>query len=428
MTDPTIELANSTIANGGTGNDGTKSGLEANDRVVKVTAGETAVVPDIAFTNNKTETSGFELSKKVISKSISQYVNTPFTFRVELYKDAACTDPATEINTDDNHKYGQMTFVNGVAQNVIVRHNETLATENIPTGLYYKITEADPSTAGFELKGITINSTNAGTTAATGIITKTPPKVEFTNERYEGNLKVQKVVPEGYAPDQTKKFTFTVTLDNTTINGTYGTAPNDMTFENGVATFQLAAGESREAVQLPAGVSYTVSETNEAGFTCTWSGTTSDSTNSVAKDNPTTGIIAKGITETVTATNTRIYGKLEVSKKIVSNVAEDATKDFGFTATLYTDAQRTKKADISGELGTVAPGNAKVQPALWPVLHRDRDRREGARPAGQHRSPGNDRHRHRLRAVHQHAHDRRHRRDQARDVGRPDGQDEEVQL
>ena len=38
--------------------------------------------------------------------------------------------------------------------------------------------------------------------------------------------------------EETTKFTFTVTLGDKTINGKYG----DMTFENGVATFELSHG------------------------------------------------------------------------------------------------------------------------------------------------------------------------------------------
>ena len=70
-----------------------------------------------------------------------------------------------------------------------------------------------------------------------------------------GDLTVSKTI-SGNAADATKAFTFTVTLSDTAISGTYG----DMTFENGVATFTLKGGESASASGLPARVSYIVTK------------------------------------------------------------------------------------------------------------------------------------------------------------------------
>ena len=68
----------------------------------------------------------------------------------------------------------------------------------------------------------------------------------------EGSLTVSKSVV-GEANSQTA-FTFTVTLGDTSINGTYG----DMTFTNGVASVTLKAGERATATHLPAGTTYQV--------------------------------------------------------------------------------------------------------------------------------------------------------------------------
>lgn len=68
-------------------------------------------------------------------------------------------------------------------------------------------------------------------------------------------LKVTKTVA-GDAADTSKEFSFTVTLNDTGINGLYG----DMTFANGVANFTLKHGESKTAIDLPEGTKYTVSE------------------------------------------------------------------------------------------------------------------------------------------------------------------------
>lgn len=81
-----------------------------------------------------------------------------------------------------------------------------------------------------------------------------------------GNLSVAKTVA-GNNGDTSKAFNFTVTLSDTGINGTFG----EMTFANGVATFVLKHGESKTAVGLPAGITYTVTEAeaDKDGYTTT---------------------------------------------------------------------------------------------------------------------------------------------------------------
>ena len=103
-----------------------------------------------------------------------------------------------------------------------------------------------------------------------------------------GNLSVAKTVA-GNNGDTSKAFNFTVTLGDTGINGTFG----DMNFANGVATFVLKHGESKTAVGLPAGITYTVTEAeaDKDGYTTT-------SVNA-------SGSIIKDDTAAVTFTNTR---------------------------------------------------------------------------------------------------------------------------
>ena len=84
-----------------------------------------------------------------------------------------------------------------------------------------------------------------------------------------GDLTVSKTV-EGTGGDKEKEFTFTVTLNDKYITGTYG----DMIFKDGVATFTLKHGESVKAVGLPEGIEYTVSESGAEGYTVTADGET----------------------------------------------------------------------------------------------------------------------------------------------------------
>lgn len=109
----------------------------------------------------------------------------------------------------------------------------------------------------------------------------------------EGNLTVSKsVVGE---TDSATAFTFTVTLGDTSINGTYG----DMSFTNGVAKVTLKAGESATATHLPVGTSYQVAETPNADYASTATGAS--------------GAITKDATVTAAFANTRLY-KLTLSK------------------------------------------------------------------------------------------------------------------
>ena len=91
-----------------------------------------------------------------------------------------------------------------------------------------------------------------------------------TNTR-KGDLRVEKEVT-GSDGQRNRDFTFTVTLDDATIQGTYG----DMTFENGVATFTLRHGQSATAEDLPAGLGYTVveREANTNRYRTTYTGET----------------------------------------------------------------------------------------------------------------------------------------------------------
>ena len=84
-------------------------------------------------------------------------------------------------------------------------------------------------------------------------------------------LRITKTV-SGPGSDAEQAFHFTVTLSDTSINGTYG----DLTFVNGVAEFSLRHGEEKTAAGLPAGIAYTVTEAeaNQNGYTTTAAGDT----------------------------------------------------------------------------------------------------------------------------------------------------------
>ena len=109
-------------------------------------------------------------------------------------------------------------------------------------------------------------------------VSDTPATITFYNT-YEqlppntGTLTVKKTVSGGGA-DYNKAFTFTVKLEESgdTHNGevTYG----GVTFTNGVATFTLKHNQEKKITEIPAGMTYTVTESDNAGYTVTMSGNT----------------------------------------------------------------------------------------------------------------------------------------------------------
>ena len=143
-------------------------------------------------------------------------------------------------------------------------------TVRLPYGTY-TINEVDADVNGFNLnptglgevtidkehKEVTVNVTNA--------YEQLPPNT--------GTLTVKKTVSGGGA-DYNKAFKFTVKLEENgdTHNDkvTYG----GVTFINGVATFTLKHNESKTIKGIPAGMTYTVTESDNAGYTVTMSGNT----------------------------------------------------------------------------------------------------------------------------------------------------------
>lgn len=133
---------------------------------------------------------------------------------------------------------------------------------------------------------------------------------DFTNVK-KGALTVEKIV-QGNRGETDREFEFTVTLagESTTgakadsVSGTFG----GMTFENGKATFTLKHGESITANGLPAGLTYTVEETNANadGYTTSNSGNT--------------GTIPSGDTAQVYFTNTRHEGEALTTSVSVQKV------------------------------------------------------------------------------------------------------------
>ena len=247
-----------------------------------------------AFTNKRDAFGNLLVSKTLAGNDTDS--TKPFTFTIDMN------------NPNMNCIISGVEFVNGVAT-ITLKGGESKLIEDLPNGAAYTVTETDYTADGYE-------TTYTGETGT--IAENTTSTAAFTNTRNTyGSLTVTKTLA-GNAPDANKDFSFTVTLSDTSITGTYG----GMDFTDGVATFTLKGGESATAENLPNGVTYAVIEADytAGGYTTTYTGRT--------------GSIVGGVTQTAAFTNTRdAYGDLTVRKLLAGN-ATDPNKDFTFTITL----------------------------------------------------------------------------------------------
>ncbi len=197
----------------------------------KIEAGTDATA---SFTNSKTILRGDLTVTKTVAGNAGE-TDREWNFTVTLG------------DTSISGTYGDMSFEDGVAT-FTLKHGEQKAATGLPAGISYTVTEAEANKDGYvTTPGGTIRGNIEANATATAV---------FTNTRNAyGGLTVTKTV-RGKAEDFNKEWNFTVTLDDTNVNGVYG----DMMFYSGVAHFPLKHGDSATALGLPAGVSYHVRE------------------------------------------------------------------------------------------------------------------------------------------------------------------------
>ena len=231
--------------------------------------------------------------QKIIAGNAAS-INKEYNFKVTL------------SDTSINGLYGDMTFVNGVAE-FTLKGGERVFAKDLPAGVKYTVTEDDYTREGY----ITTKTNDNGVITYNNEIQAT-----FTNTRNaDGSLTILKKLA-GNAQEADKLFTFRVDLQDVTITGTYG----DVEFVRGIATIQLKGGESKTIEGLPVGTSYSVEEYKSEGYE------TSATNNS--------GIIKEHTVAIAEFINTRnTYGDLIIKKKVGGNAA-DTNKAFNFTVTL----------------------------------------------------------------------------------------------
>lgn len=217
------------------------------------------------------DTGSLTVSKVVAGNAGSQTTNFHFT--------------VTLSDVSINGSYGDITFADGAAT-FTLKHNEQKTASGLPAGITYTVTESEANQDGYTT---TVNGASGSirkdqTATAAFVNTKNSGGGSDDDDAY-GSLTVSKTV-SGDTVDTERAFTFTIKLDHS-ISGKYG----DMRFDKGVAAITLKHGESSTATRLPAGIHYTVTESDHDGYTVTANG-----------DN---GVIRDGKTAVAAFTNTK---------------------------------------------------------------------------------------------------------------------------
>ena len=304
---------------------------------------------NVAYTNIR-DTGDLAITKVV--SGTGGDVNREFDFTLTLTKneyganvdgtyDTTLTTATEEGTTTED---GTLTVSGGTAE-FKLKHGQTITIKGLPDGTGYEVTETVPTADGYTV----------AKTGDEGAIDKdTPTAATFTNTRNVGSLTVTKEttgsgLEEGY-PNTHKTYKITVDFTaptNVTLTGTWTQGEASGTVA-ATQDFELASDESVVFTGLPAGTTYTISETDY----------TSDGYEA-AVFSPKTGTIpgeegANSVTATVT--NERNTGSLSV-EKIVKGTGAQTEKVFTFTLQLTNTGvtlEGTYPADINGTDTTVA--------------------------------------------------------------------------
>ena len=310
------------------------------------------------------DTGSLTVSKTVTGDTGDKNKAWTFTVTLKDSQDAALTGDVkyTGTGTVNGGSEGSVTPAEGKVT-LQLKHNESITFTDLPEDTKYEVSEAEANEDGY---------TTTTPLNATGTIEADQNKsVEFVNKKETavpatGNLTVSKTVT-GDTGDTSKEWNFTVTLQDsngTALTGaveysgsgtvTSGTG-SSVTLAEGKVTLKLTHNQYITFTGLPAGTTYTVTETEDGqdGYTTTKS-----------KD---TGTITTGNTVEAAFTNTKnttpqtpTTGSLTVSKTVTGN-AGNQSKEWHFTVTLKdgNDALTGEYSYIG--TGTVTGGeNGKV--------------------------------------------------------------------
>ena len=309
--------------------DGKNSGTVSKD-------GET---PELVCVNEHNAYGNMTIQKLV--KGNAKDGSAKFDIAVKAWTDSSKATPIAD------GKYGSVTFTNGEASEVKLGDGESVIIENLPYGAYYEVTEANAGE--YEATAVTKNGKKVGdvaTTVTPGANNKSVTVTGCITDEYTGDkllvvtitntkdrfggfklTKELKASDGGEVSDALKarKFRFTVTLTDTSINGQYGGA----SFTNGVATVELTHEQSVSVYPLAHGTGYTITEEDysDDGITAATNPIRGSVVGTVASADDVTAENLDNVNQ-VTAKNTySLRGTLNITKLVDGNMADKVIAD-----------------------------------------------------------------------------------------------------
>ena len=278
-------------------------------------------VSDIeVFFNNNYE-SGDVSFKKLVNGVVID-TNKSFTFNAELkYNGVGINgDYVVEIDNGSSSSSQTKTIKNGNVS-VSLKHNETATIKDLPVGTSFVIKEVVPD-------GFTVDKDSFTGTIAKG----TTISSTFTNtDHRDGSLNVRKVI-RGNAAKTSDRFTIKVTFKDANGNPwpTTTTVINDVTFTDGVGTFELAGDEYKTFEHISTGVLYEVEETNNLGYIAKYYGQVESDEK---RNDKWEGTIVTDKIQYATVENTKdLYGGLKITKTVPGE--ESTSESFSFNVTI----------------------------------------------------------------------------------------------
>gem|GEM_PF-3094287 len=166
---------------------------------------------------------------------------------------------------NDEPVTGNFTAAVGGSTETITFDEDGVGTVYVTADSFKTIT-GFPIGTTFEVEEVLTNGDGYTLTDSKVITENNTTYADFSNKYVEpvdpGKIIIKKTVSDGVSAN--KDFSFTITLDNSEINGTYG----DLEFTEGKADFTLKANERTTVTNIPAGTKYTVTE-NETAYKVT---------------------------------------------------------------------------------------------------------------------------------------------------------------
>ena len=216
-------------------------------------------LPDLSIAKVVTGAAGDKMDKFNFTIELNDQMGNPIN---DQYVYVGSVYPGQE-NQVSKPEDGILEFTDGKAQ-IQLSHGQQITIKNLPYQSRYTVTEVEQHgytviyNKGVKPENDLLNTDKLVFVENYKAVTPLPPT---------GNFSISKIV-SGSDGDIQKEFPFTLELSNKDINGVYG----EMTFKNGVASFTLKHGESKIASGLPAETTYTVTESDNAGYTVTSTG------------------------------------------------------------------------------------------------------------------------------------------------------------